>query len=114
MQATICAALIGLLAPTTAQASVTAIWSATDAAASAAWLSGIDASPSDQEPGSSFIVSTDYAPTASLPFTAILSVWTSLLGGDNAELNIFGVGRAPNELSLFGPIGIGSILRITW
>jgi hypothetical protein len=106
-------ALIGLLVLATAQASVTAVWSAADAAASAAWLSGLEASPSDQEPGSFFVVSTDYAPTASLPFTAILSVWPNLLGGDYAELKIFGVGRAPNELSLHGPLGIGSIFRVT-
>jgi hypothetical protein len=107
-------ALIGPLASKNAQASVTVVWSGTDAAASAAWLSGIEAWPSDHEPDSFFVFSTDYAPTGSLPFTAILSVGSSMLGGEFAELNIFGVGRSPNELSLHGPPGIESIFRISW
>ena len=100
--------LVALLAPTIAQASVTAVWSPTDAAAASAWLIGIGDSASRQDPDSFLYFTTDDTLAFSAPTIANLTVWS-----DHAELNILGIGSLPAQLQLWGGFPIpGTILEI--
>lgn len=108
MRLSLCIPLIGLLAPETAEASNIAVWNPTDAAAAAAWLSGIGDSASRQDSNSFYYFSTNADHILSDPIIANLSVWS-----DRAELNILGIGTPPSSLQLWQSfLGIGSILEI--
>ena len=91
-----------------APASVTAVWSPTDAAAATAWLSGIEDSANRQNPESFYYFSTDANQALSDPIIANLTVWS-----DHAELNILGIGALPSNLQLWGSFPtLGTILEI--
>ena len=100
--------VIGLLTPSMTQASVTAVWSPADAAAAAAWLTGIADSASQLDPNSFYYFSTDASQSLSEPIIANLTVWS-----DRAELNVLGIGALPSNIQLWGSfLGIGTILDI--
>jgi len=103
-----CIALFGLLAPTIGLASVTAVWSPTDASAATAWWNEIGGSANHKDPYSFCYFSTDADFLLSNPIVANLTVWS-----DRAELNVLGIGALPTNLQLWVSfLGIGTILEI--